>query len=304
MALLKPVSTFCEVPFADDLSALDADVAVFAAGHGTPYTPGTPSHAANAPDAVRAALKWYAVGRDQWDFDANGPVMGPARVVDCGTVDGDLHNGAKNRATIKAAAETIIGAGVKPLLLGGDDSTPIPFIEAFAALGRPITVVQIDAHIDWRNEVHGETHGFSSTMRRASEFGHVKDIVQIGARGPGSARQEEVEAARAWGAKLFTMRGVHRSGLSAAIAAVPEGTDIFLSIDVDGLDPVLMPGVLLPAFGGVTYREMLDILDGAAERGNIAGACFVEYAPESDPTGQGARAIARLACNVIARMAM
>lgn len=303
MRLLKPDHTFCEVPFAEDLSALDADIAVFAAQHGTPYKPGTPSHAANAPDAVRAALKWHAIGREQWDFDSGTPVMGGARVVDCGTLEGDLDDGVKNRAGIKTATEAIIGSGAKPLLLGGDDSTPIPFIDAFATLGRPVTIVQIDAHIDWRDEIYGETHGFSSTMRRASEFAHVKDIIQIGARGPGSARAEELEAARSWGAKLFTMRDVHHGGLAPAIAAIPKGGDIFLSIDVDGLDPALMPGVLLPAFGGITYQAMLDILDGAAERGNIAGACFVEYAPESDPAGHGARVIARLACNVIARMA-
>ena len=306
--MLIPEHTFCHVPFCEDLNTLGvdqgADVAVLGAPHGTPYTPGEASHAVHGAKAVREALAWYATGREQFDFDSLTSVMGAARVVDCGDVAGSLRDGAENRAAIAAATRVILERGALPLLLGGDDSVPIPFIEAFSEAGSEgITVVQVDAHIDWRHEVDGVTHGFSSTMRRASEMAHVTGMVQIGARGPGSARRAEYDDARAWGSKIFTARDVHAEGLGPALAAVPDNASVILAIDVDGLDPTLVPGVILPAFGGLTYQQMLDVIEGIAARARIIGATFVEYVPEKDPAGSGAQAIARLACNVISAVA-
>ncbi|MCC7045423.1 MAG: hypothetical protein IT562_01800, partial [Alphaproteobacteria bacterium] len=67
--LLKPAQTFCNLPFCDDLAKLDCDVAILGAPHGTPYMPGTPSHAANATGAVRRALGWFSAAPTQIDFD-------------------------------------------------------------------------------------------------------------------------------------------------------------------------------------------------------------------------------------------
>ncbi len=300
-SLLKPDPTFCGLPFCGDLAALDADVAVFSASHGTPYKPGTASHAANAPAAVRKALGWYSANPAQFDFDSMSPVFGGARALDCGGVPGDLADGEGNRKAIREATAAILNQGAVPLLLGGDDSVPIPLFEAYAGHSE-LCIVQVDAHIDWRDEVQGVRYGFSSTMRRASEMGHVTGIVQIGARGPGSARRKELEEAQAWGSQIFTARDVHAQGLGPALAAVPEGAAVLLSIDVDGIDPSVVPGVILPALGGLTYQQMLDVIQGVAAKARIAGAVFVEYVPEADPSGIGAKAIARLATNVIARI--
>jgi len=296
----QPGTTFCCVPYCDDLTTLDAGVAVFGAPHGTPYKPGTPSHAANGAAAVRSALSWYSTGAEQFDFDTMTPVFNGSRVVDCGDVGGNLHDGATNRAAIRNMTNSILEQGAIPLLLGGDDSVPIPFIGGFSDHFETLCVVQIDAHIDWRQEVDGVTHGFSSTMRRTSEMNHVSSIIQIGARGPGSAQRSDLNDALAWGTKFFTGRDVHKHGIQPTIDAVPEGANVILSVDVDGLDPSLVPGVILPAFGGLSYQQMLDVIHGVTDKATIVGATFVEYVPERDPTGFGAQAIARLASNVIA----
>jgi agmatinase len=295
---LQPETTFCGVPFST-LDELDADVAIVGAPHGTPYKPGTPSHAANGADAVRRALSWYSTGTEQMDFDSIQPVFAGASVVDLGNVTADLQNGDINRANIEAATRAVLERNCVPILLGGDDSVPIPFIQALGHRHEKLTVVQVDAHIDWRDQVGGVTHGFSSTMRRASEMGHVERIVQIGARGPGSARRKDYDDALAWGAWIFTARDVHRKGLEEALDAVPEGADVVLCIDVDGIDPSVVPGVILPAFGGLHYQQMLDIIHGVAERARIVAVDFVEFVPEEDLHARGAQAIARLACNVI-----
>ncbi|MCC7048464.1 MAG: arginase family protein, partial [Alphaproteobacteria bacterium] len=234
--------------------------------------------------------------------DTGEPVFGGARVVDCGDVPGDLIDGAVNRKRIEDATRAVLQRNAVPILLGGDDSTPIPFIHAYDRHG-PLTIVQVDAHIDWRHEREGVTHGYSSTMRRASEMGWVKHMIQIGARGPGSARAQELADAKAFGSKFFTARDIHANGLAGALAAVPKDGNVILAIDVDGIDPSVVPGVILPAFGGLTYQQMLDVIHGTAGRARIVGANFVEFVPERDPQGSGAQAIARLVSNTIAAIA-
>ena len=297
-SLDRPDRTFCDLPFAGPSEFAAADVVILGASHGTPYKPGTPSHAANGHVAVRGALGWYSANPEQYDFDSGTDLHGGATAIDGGNVPGDLEDGGLNRRRIHEATTAVLEAGAVPVFLGGDDSIPIPVIEAYEGRG-PVAVVQVDAHIDWRDEINGVTHGFSSTMRRASEMAHVEQIVQIGARGPGSARAQELADARAWGARFFTARDIYAHGIWAALAAIPADMDVFLSIDVDGIDPSIMPGVILPAFGGVTYQQMLDVIHETAKKSRIVGAAFVEYVPEKDPHGTGAQLIARLVSNVI-----
>lgn len=300
--MLEPARTFCAVPFCHDVARLEADVAIIGAPHGTPYKPGEASHAANAVKAVREALAWFSIGPEQLDMDTGEPVFGGARVVDIGDVEGDLRDGAGNRARIAAATRSVLDRGAVPLLLGGDDSTPIPFLQGYAGTGK-LTVVQIDAHLDWREEREGERFGYSSTMRRASEMGWIERIIQIGARGPGSARAQDLADLRNWGVHLFTARDVHAQGIGPALAQMPEGTRVVLTVDVDGIDPSVVPGVILPAFGGLGYQTMLDVIHGIARRAQLVGVDFVEYVPERDPHGFGAQALARLACNAIVAVA-
>ncbi|HSH41484.1 MAG TPA: arginase family protein [Arenicellales bacterium] len=299
----EPATTFCGAAFAEP-GELEADIAVIGAPYGTPYQPGTASHSAAAPDAIRNALNGYSALAGQMDFDSLQPLFAGATVADVGNVSDNLDDGAANRAAIESATRAVLARKAVPLLLGGDDSVPIPFIQGLAEKYGELTVVQVDAHIDWRDEVDGVTHGYSSTMRRASEMQHVRHIIQIGARGPGSARRQECEAAVAWGAKIFTARDIHGKGLKQAIKAVPRHAPAVLSIDVDGIDPSVVPAVMAPAFGGLTYQQVLDVIQGVAARTRIAGAAFVELAPGRDIQSLGALAVARLACNAITAIAL
>lgn len=299
--MLRPEKTFCGLPNADlsGLAASGADLVILGAAHGTPYRPGTPSHAAGGAAAIRGALAWYDTRRAHLDMDHGGPLLRDVTAVDIGDVETSPDDdGVANRAAIREAVAAVRQAGAVPLLLGGDDSVPIPFFEGFG--GDAVWILQIDAHLDWRHEVEGVTHGFSSTMRRASEMAQVKGIVQVGARGVGSARAPELAEAERWGAQIFPMRLVYKEGLGPVLAAIPEGARVILNIDADGLDPALCPGVLSPAYGGLSYQQLLDLIEGVAERGTIAGATMVEYVAGNDPQGRGAHALARMLCNLIA----
>lgn len=248
-----------------------------------------------APAAIRAASQRHAPNRAHYDFDLGGPLLAPQkRLLDCGDIAFDASDFAANRARIEATYSALLGRGAAPLLLGGDDSVQIPALAAFAARG-DISIVQIDAHIDWRDEVQGERWGLSSTMRRASELDGVKAMVQIGARGIGSARPCDVADARAAGAHIIDMRTLRAEGFAHASLCVPEGRPVVVCLDVDGLDPSVVPGVTGFAPGGLSYADVVELLNGVAARAPIIGFNIVEFVPENDMGDLGIRTVCRLA---------
>jgi agmatinase len=294
--------TFLGLPNAESGAASDAAMAILGAPCATPYRSVGP-YCAAAPRAIRQAIAGYAANLHHVDFDLGGPIF-PDRItaVDGGDLPCTETDPAANRAAIRRAVAAVIARGAVPIVIGGDDSVPIPVIEACHERG-PLTIVQIDAHIDWREEVGGERFGLSSTMRRASEMAHVERIVQVGQRGIGSARPGDLADAEAWGAIIVPARGVHEHGIAPVLDAVPAGSQVLLTLDCDGLDPTVMPGVLAPAPGGLTYWQALGILHGIAAKARIAAFDIVEFVPERDVAGLGALTAARIIANVLGLLA-
>ena len=278
--------------------------ALFGAPHGTPY-PGIDNRVhATAPNAFRTALQEDSAWLDHWDFDLGGPLLGDGarRIADLGNLPTKSKDGKGNRKLIEALTRQILAAGAVPLMFGGDDSTPIPFIAGFSG-NSPLTILQIDAHIDWREERYGERSGFSSTMRRASEQSHVWRIVQAGARGLGSAREPEVRDAKQWGAHIFTSRHIHHNGLKDVLETIPQDSDCLITFDCDALDTAEMPAVSNPSPGGLSYMQVTDLIAGVAAKARIAGFTMVEFVPKNDRNGTSAYTAARIAANVIGHIA-
>jgi len=277
--------------------------AIFGAPHGTPYRGIDNRVHQTAPNAFRKAIAPDAEWLDHWDFDLGQPLLDHGLpICDLGNLATKPREGAKNRKLIETCTRRILDAGAVPIMFGGDDSVPIPFIAAFSGQS-PIVILQIDAHIDWRDERYRERMGFSSTMRRASEHLHVWRIVQVGARGMGSAREAEVRDAINWGARLITAHEVHHNGLGQVLEHIPEDCDCLISLDCDALDVSQMPAVAYPSPGGLSYTQVTDMIAGVAAKARIAGFCMVEFVPRRDPAGTAAFTAARIACNVIGRIA-
>lgn len=278
------------------------DAAIFGAPHGTPYR-GTDNRIhQTSPDAFRKAVAADSGWLDHWDFDLDGPLLGHGlRLADLGNLKTGARTGAANRRLIEQATRRILDAGAIPVMFGGDDSVPIPFLAGFSAQP-PVVILQIDAHIDWRDERLGERLGFSSTMRRASEFSHVWRIVQAGMRGLGSAREQEVRDAEAWGAHLLTARHIHEHGIAPVLEQIPEDCDCVISFDCDALDVSQMPAVAYPSPGGLTFTQVTNLIAGVAAKARIAGFAMVEFVPKRDPAGTAAFTAARIAANVIGRL--
>ena len=291
--------TFLGLPLCRDLSRLNADIAVIGAAGCTPY-PAVGFYCAGGPAAVRTAGAAYGAALGHVNFDLGGPVLPEGiSAVDGGDLPQDPQDAAGNRARIFGAVSLILDRNAVPVLIGGDDSLPIPMLEAYGARGRRFTVLQIDAHIDWRDEVDGETLGLSSTMRRASEMAHVVQIIQIGQRGIGSARASDVRDALDWGVEFVPAGEVAREGVWRAVDLVPEGAEVIICLDVDAFDPAIMPAVIGRTAGGLGYWQVLELIGAVAEKATIAGFAMVELMPERDIDGQGALLAAQLLAAVL-----
>lgn len=277
------------------------DVVVLGAPCATPYDWVGP-YCKDAPAAIRFSSGTYAASRYHHNFDLDDQAIPEGSIVhDAGDVTWDATTPEANRHAIREAVRRVLEVGAVPVVLGGDDSIPIPVLQAYEGTG-PITLIQIDAHIDWRDEVRGERWGLSSPMRRCSEMGHVATMIQIGRRGVGSARPEDVAAAEHRGVHFFNAHDVHRHGIAQIIDVIPQGSDIFLTFDADGFDPTTMPAVIGPEPGGLSYFQGIELIDIAAERGRIVGFDLVEFVPDNDINGLGALTAFRLTAHAIGRI--
>jgi agmatinase len=140
-------------------------------------------------------------------------------------------------------------------------------------------------------------------MRRASELSFVSGMVQFGIRGAGSARQEEVDAALAYGSRLVMAEEIHERGVAAVVDRIPDAERYYITFDADGLDPSLAPGVNSPALGGLSYFQAVRLIEAVARKGSIVGYDFVEVAPDRDIGNITSMTAARLALFTIGAMA-
>ncbi len=294
--------TFLDLPKASIDQAARAGVAILGAPAATPY-PSVGAYCAGGPAAIRAGLANWAGALDHMDFDLGGRMVPPGiAAVDCGDLAYDTDDPAGNRERISGAANTLLDGGAVPVIIGGDDSIPIPLFQAFQGRGK-CTVLQVDAHIDWRDEVEGIRLGLSSTMRRASEMGWIDRIIQVGARGTGSARVSDYADAQAAGVRFFFADAVHERGIGPVLDEVAVDAKVLVTVDCDGLDPSIMPAVIGPAPGGLSYWQVVRLMRGVARKAAIAAFDIVEFMPDRDEGQRGALTAARLVANAIGLIA-
>ena len=292
---------FLAAPFTS-IEALDADFAVLGIPHGVPYhVRNLAPSVADAPRAIRERSARYGRMTGHYDFDLGRALADPLppRLADCGDVPCDPRDLPGSAARAAQAVRGILDAGAMPIVLGGDDSITALALRGFEGRG-PLHVLQIDAHLDYRDEVDGVHDGYSSPMRRAAEMAWVKRIVHCGTRGVGSARPGDVRDTLARGNAIFTASEVRMRGIERVLAEFPEGERYYVAFDCDGVDPSVMPGTSAPLPGGLSYDDTRDLLTGLARRGTLAGISFAEHYPSLDVNGITALAIVRLIVNLIA----
>lgn len=286
-----------------EFEGLKSDIAVLGMPFGSPYSARSFSNdQTNAPQAIRDMTDRMVRAPEHYDFDIDGPLLQgrtDVRFVDCGDVIPDLNVPGDHLRRCEEAVRHILKGGGLPIVLGGDHGITNPVLRGFDGVG-DITLVHIDAHLDWRDEVNGVRDGLSSPIRRASELPFVKHIVQIGLRAQGSGRPADYHAAREWGATLVTAYELHEIGMKAVLDRIPDGGNYYLSIDADGMDPTVMPAVDGPAPGGVDFVQARQLIHGLVKKGRVVGMDIVEIQPAKDtPTKLTCVTAGRLIVNLI-----
>lgn len=179
-----------------------------------------------------------------------------------------------------------------PVFLGGDHSVSYPLLRAFADVPA-LHVVQLDAHLDFTDVRSGTRHSNSSPFRRACEaLPNLVHITTVGLRGL-RFDPEAVTAARARGHTLIPMQEV-TDDFAGVLGRLPSGQSVYLSVDVDGFDPAVVPGTSSPEPDGLTYAQGMKVLAAVAANNAVVGLDVVELAPNLDPTGRSELLMARL----------
>lgn len=290
------ICTFAKYPICDDLEKLDADVAVL----GVPYDTGVGflSGCRFGPRRIREVSTHYGRGdAGFYDPERDEVFLGASvKIVDVGDADvihGDIQGSFD---AIEYAVSKIREKGAIPAIMGGDHSISIPIARGLKDEG-DVTVIQLDAHLDWSDAPGGQRFGNGSPMRRMSEMSHIKEMVQIGLRGLGSSRKEDFEAAKVYNSKLISAKEALQLGVEGILAQIPKADKYYVTIDIDCFDISLATGTGSPSPGGFSYDFLNDILIGIAERGNVICFDLVEVAPQYDPTNSTTRVAAMTMLN-------
>ena len=294
-------TTFLGAELVSDLTAVAADFAVIGVPFGVPYGMRQVHYGpADAPRAIRERSFRFGRMLDHYDFDYGCTFSDLGlRIVDCGDVVANVRDVEGNARNAVAAIRQLSEHGAVPIVLGGDDSVSALAIRALENRA-PVTVVQIDAHIDYRDEVNGERHGYSSPMRRAAELGFVDRIIHVGSRGIGSARSQDVADTLARGNRIVTAGDVRERGISHVLEQIPAGGNYHVVLDCDGLDPAVMPGTSAPVPGGLSYDDVATLFRALGKRGRVIGFNLAEHYPSLDVNGITALTAVRLIVNLMA----
>lgn len=281
------ITSFLKIPIVENFSNLNSDVGFL----GIPYDVGNSWRpgARFGPREIRNYSSRYsswggAQQKGYWDINQNKRFLDGVSISDCGDVDVAYYDIDRNRKIITETVKEILNAGTFPVIVGGDHSITYPCICAFENY-ESLDIIQIDAHLDWIDEVDGIRYANGSPMRRSMELDFTKNMVQLGIRDIRS-RENDYNFAKSQGSQIFTRQDIRQQGVDEIFKKLSPLGDVYVSIDIDGLDPSIAPGTGSPTVDGLLYYEVINLLKGITEKSNVVGFDVVEVNPMVDLNGQ------------------
>jgi agmatinase len=205
--------------------------------------------------------------------------------------DLDPGTGADAFETVTAAVGRLLAQGIRPLVIGGDHSITFPILRAFRTHRPQPTILHIDAHPDLYDRYDGSALSHACPIARIMEAGLAARLIQIGVR---TANPHQRLQAQRFGVECIEM-----SRWTGKLTLQPQGP-LYLSVDMDAVDPAFAPGVSHPEPGGLTSRELIGLIQDL--RAPIVGADLVEFNPRRDPLGITAALAAKLVKEIAAKM--
>ncbi|NMN95562.1 agmatinase [Antrihabitans stalactiti] len=290
--------TFARLPRADEVSRADVLVVGVPFDSGVSYRPG----ARFGPGHIRASsklLRPYNPAQDVHPF-------GVQQVADAGDIAVNPFDLSVAISTIEAESEKLCEDGASLVTLGGDHTIALPLLRTLSRLHGPISVLHFDAHLDTWDTYFGAPYTHGTPFRRASEEGllDLEHCQHMGIRGPLYAAAD-LEDDKTLGFQIVRADDYEVDGVRGAVdrmrARLGDGP-VYVSIDIDVLDPAHAPGTGTPEAGGLTSRELLNTLRGLKGL-NVVGADIVEVAPVYDHAEITGVAAAHVAYELISILA-
>lgn len=292
------IATFARLPRIEDVPQADIAVVGVPFDSGVSYRPGARFGPAHVRESSRL-LRPYNPVQDISPFAER-------QVVDAGDIAANPFNIDEAIAQIETAARELSASGTRLVTIGGDHTIALPLLRVIAEKHGPVAVVHFDAHLDTWDTYFGApvTHG--TPFRRASEEGLIDTTasMHIGTRGPLYSSDDLRDDERLG----FAVVGAHEiddEGVRGTVARIQKrigDRPVYLSIDIDVLDPAHAPGTGTPEAGGLTSRELLGIIRSFKAM-NIVGADVVEVCPAYDHAQITGIAAAHVAYELISAMA-
>lgn len=291
---------FFRLPASPD--AANADVALLGIPYdaGTTYQPGArlgPFHARRVSALVQSHHPVHGID-----------VFSRLRCVDGGNIVFPPFDRAMMREAVEAHIRQLSGAAVTPLVVGGDHSVTLPILRALAKRHGPLAVVQFDAHLDLSTaDVWGEDFHHGTPFRHAIDEGLIADgqLYQLGLRGPRGSDKDDA-LARARGHTAITAEAIAERTTKRVSAELREKIGkrpLYVSFDIDAIDPAFAPGTGTPVPGGISSREALQLIRGLVGL-NVIGGDVVELCPPLDHADITTHLAAYLAWEMLAVIAM
>ncbi|MFB9685506.1 agmatinase [Amycolatopsis plumensis] len=292
-------ATFARLPRIDQVERADVAVVGVPFDSGVSYRPG----ARFGPAAVREAsrlLRPYHPELDVSPFEEK-------QVVDAGDIAVNPFNIGEAIETLQQEAEALQADGTRLVTVGGDHTIALPLLRAAAKKHGPVALLHFDAHLDTWDTYFGEPYTHGTPFRRASEEGilDTSALSHVGTRGPLYGKRD-LEEDRRLGFGIVTSGDVLRRGVAETVDALRQrigDRPLYVSVDIDVLDPAHAPGTGTPEAGGMTSRELLEILRGLHDL-NLVGADVVELAPAYDHAEITAIAASHVAYDLVSLLAL
>jgi agmatinase len=292
------LATFARLPRLDEVPSADVAVVGVPFDAGVSFRPGARFGPASVREISRL-LRPYHPGLDVAPFDA-------AQVADAGDIACNPFDIAEAVSTIERDAGALMDTGARLVTIGGDHTIALPLLRAAAQRHGPVALLHFDAHLDTWDTYFGAAYTHGTPFRRAFEEGLLDTdaLSHVGIRGPLYARTDLADDAR-MGFGIVTAADVLRRGVDDVVAGLRErigDRPLYVSVDIDVLDPAHAPGTGTPEAGGLTSRELLEILRGLAEA-RLVGADVVEVAPPYDHAEMTAVAASHVCYDLVTLLA-
>jgi len=242
--------------------------------------------AADAPPQIRAALR-----SDAWNLTSeNGTdLSGDSIFFDAGDIEPVA--GSEMSALIENSVHTLIADGLMPISLGGDHSITHPIVRAFARKYKDLSILHFDAHPDIYDSYHGNRNSHACPFARIMEQGLAKRLVQVGIRTFTADQREQV--------RKFAVESIEMRNLIGNLQ-LEFDSPVYISFDIDALDPAFAPGVSHREPGGLSTRQAIDLIQRL--KGQVVGADIVEFNPRMDPLHVTGTVCAKLFKEIAAKM--